>query len=131
MSGTGGGEIAVSPQGRNDAAASAHDVRDGIAKALPFLRRYARALSGSQESGDAYVRATLEAALGNADLLARVGRGRVELYEAFSEIWNSANVEPIAHGGAGDAPFDQQVQHRLADVSPIQRQALLLTQLEE
>ena len=34
-----------------------------IAVNLPFLRRYARALSGSQTTGDAFVRATLEAAL--------------------------------------------------------------------
>jgi len=35
---------------------------DQIAVQLPYLRRYARALTGSQSSGDAYVRATLEAA---------------------------------------------------------------------
>jgi hypothetical protein len=32
-----------------------------IAHDLPYLRRYARALTGSQTSGDAYVAATLEA----------------------------------------------------------------------
>ena len=32
-----------------------------IGPQLPLLRRFARALSGSQESGDAYVAATLEA----------------------------------------------------------------------
>ena len=32
-----------------------------VAQYLPFLRRYARALTGSQMSGDAYVSATLEA----------------------------------------------------------------------
>ena len=32
-----------------------------VAQHLPFLRRYARALTGSQASGDAYVAATLEA----------------------------------------------------------------------
>ena len=32
-----------------------------VAQYLPFLRRYARALTGSQASGDAYVAATLEA----------------------------------------------------------------------
>ncbi len=36
---------------------------DQIAVQLPYLRRYARALTGSQTSGDTYVRATLEAAL--------------------------------------------------------------------
>jgi DNA-directed RNA polymerase specialized sigma24 family protein len=32
-----------------------------VAQYLPFLRRYARALTGNQASGDAYVAATLEA----------------------------------------------------------------------
>ena len=32
-----------------------------VAQHLPYLRRYARALTGSQASGDAYVAATLEA----------------------------------------------------------------------
>ena len=32
-----------------------------LAPHLPFLRRYARALTGSQSHGDHYVRATLEA----------------------------------------------------------------------
>ena len=37
-----------------------------VATNLPFLRRYARALPGSQSAGDAFVRATLEAALEDA-----------------------------------------------------------------
>ena len=37
-----------------------------LASHLPYLRRYARALTGSQHSGDAYVRSTLEAALDSA-----------------------------------------------------------------
>ena len=104
-----------------------------LAQQLPFLRRYARALTGQQESGDAFVRAMLEAALTSPELLARIGRGRVQLYEAFSGIWNTAHVEPQGHpllnrdeDGAGLG-----FQDRLAEVSPIQRQALLLTQLEE
>ena len=32
-----------------------------VAQYVPLLRRYARALTGSQASGDAYVAATLEA----------------------------------------------------------------------
>ena len=32
---------------------------DQVAANLPYLRRYARALTGSQHTGDAFVRATL------------------------------------------------------------------------
>jgi len=36
-------------------------ISDVIAPQLPYLRRFARVLSGSQASGDAYVVAMLEA----------------------------------------------------------------------
>lgn len=40
-----------------------------LAPHLPFLRRYARALTGSQSSGDAYVRAALSALLSGEQTL--------------------------------------------------------------
>nr|HEV8012232.1 response regulator [Bradyrhizobium sp.] len=40
-----------------------------VAEHLPLLRRYARALTGSQPSGDAYVGAMLEALLQDPTLL--------------------------------------------------------------
>ena len=42
-------------------------IGENVAANLPYLRRYARALTGSQQTGDAFVRATLEAALADAD----------------------------------------------------------------
>src|ERR1700758_4285478 len=56
---------------------------------LPFLRRYARALTGSQASGDAYVAATLEALVKDPDLLESSYPPRVTLFQFFSTIWNS------------------------------------------
>ena len=35
---------------------------------VPYLRRFARALSGSQQSGDAYVVATLEAMIEDPEI---------------------------------------------------------------
>ena len=40
-----------------------------VAEHLPLLRRYARALTGNQASGDAYVGAMLEALLQDPSLL--------------------------------------------------------------
>ena len=40
-----------------------------VAEHLPLLRRYARALTGNQASGDAYVAAMLEALLQDGSLL--------------------------------------------------------------
>ena len=64
-----------------------------VASHLPFLRRYARALTGSQSTGDAFVRATLEAALADSDLAESLRAGRVPLYRAFNKVWSSAYLE--------------------------------------
>lgn len=127
MSGNEHGEIAASLRTQQDAAM----VKISIETALPFLRRYARALTGSQDEGDNIVRVVLEATLSNPELLARVSRGRVELYTVFSEIWNSAGVVNSSNSDNCGEAFERQVQLRLAKVLPIPRQALLLTQLEE
>lgn len=104
---------------------------DQIAVQLPYLRRYARALTGSQTSGDTYVRATLEAALADSSLLDQIGEGRVALYAAFNRIWATGHVE-TATAGAGDGGGHEQIaQERLAHVTPAHRQALLLTTLED
>lgn len=105
-------------------------VSDRIGVQLPYLRRYARALTGSQSSGDAYVRATLEAALADNALLDEIARGRVELYTAFNRIWSSSHVDALAGGDAGDL-HEQAAQERLASITPTHRQALLLTTVEE
>ena len=105
-------------------------ISDKIGAHLPYLRRYARALTGSQHSGDAYVRATLEAALADGALLSHIGKGRTELYEAFTRIWNSSRDED-RDAGEGDGMHEQAAQTRLAGISSTSRQALLLTTLEE
>lgn len=56
-----------------------------VAAQLPYLRRYARALTGSQQTGDAFVRATLEAALSDAGLQKSLAGGRVPLYRALQQ----------------------------------------------
>ena len=62
-----------------------------IAANLPFLRRYARALTGSQTSGDAFVREMLEGVLADEAMKAALAGGRVPLYRAFSKVWASAS----------------------------------------
>ena len=105
-------------------------VSDQIAVQLPYLRRYARALTGSQQSGDSYVRATLEAALADQDLRNDIARSRAALYGAFTRIWATGHVDaPEPEEGAGLQ--EQAAQTRLAAVAPTHRQALLLTTVEE
>lgn len=101
-----------------------------IAKNLPYLRRYARALTGSQSTGDAFVRATLEAALADNDLKSSLEGGRVPLYRAFNKVWSSAYLEVSDPDGAPRSGEDT-ASGRLRAITPLNRQALLLTTLED
>lgn len=101
-----------------------------IAAHLPFLRRYARALCGSQTTGDTFVQATLEAALADEQLAASLREGRVPLYRAFTQIWASAHVE-IGEDGAETGAHEASAQAQLRRITPLNRQALLLTTVED
>jgi DNA-directed RNA polymerase specialized sigma24 family protein len=104
-------------------------VRDRIAPYLPFLRRYARILTGSQPGGDAYVRTALEALLSGRHVLDEKLGPRAGLYKLFHQIWASSNgrLERAAEGSvfAGDTP-----EERLQGLQPTTREALLLAALE-
>lgn len=91
---------------------------------LPYLRRYARALSGSQKSGDAFVKATLEAIIADPTSMSEDNNARVQLYRVFSRIWESANVRLT------EDPDNNTAQDHLNAIPPISRQVLLLTALE-
>src|SRR5687768_10093725 len=64
-----------------------------LAPHLPFLRRYARALTGTQGHGDAFVKATLEAIVAAPNEFPRDVDPRLGLYRTFHAIWSSANIE--------------------------------------
>ena len=94
---------------------------------LPYLRRYARALTGSQGSGDTYVRTLLEAMLeGNVELDSAVPP-RLALYRAFHALWQTTS-----HTFAVTAPDEvkRSVESRLQALQPDNREALLLSAVE-
>lgn len=98
-----------------------------LAPHLPFLRRFARSLTGSQASGDAYVTAVLEALVADVDLFPRSVDVKVGLYKTFATIWKSIdiNTAPISGIGSGD-----QSDHNLQMIAPLPRQAFLLVAVE-
>ena len=100
-----------------------------LAPHLPFLRRYARALTGSQGHGDAFVRATLEAIVASPGDFPRDVDPRLGLYRTFHAIWSSANIEDDLDGQEGSDP-ESIARARLARITPLSRQALLLTAME-
>ena len=101
-----------------------------VAAHLPFLRRYARALTGSQSTGDAFVKATLEAALADQDLANSLRGGRVPLYAAFNKLWSSAYMEVSDEDGPGGL-HENAARDQLKKITPLNRQALLLTTVED
>ena len=97
-----------------------------IAPYLPFLRRYGRALTGNQASGDAYVAATLEALIEDPSVLDSAASPRVALYRLFTRIWNSVDV----NHATDPLPKGLPVEQRLSNITPNPRQAFLLVVLE-
>jgi DNA-directed RNA polymerase specialized sigma24 family protein len=97
-----------------------------IAEHLPYLRRYARALTGSQASGDAYVAATIDALVEDASVLDDGAGARVGLFRLFTKIWNSISVNSAAEPADQSLPVEQRVAH----ITPRPRQAFLLVALE-
>ena len=100
-----------------------------IAEHLPYLRRYARALCGTQKSGDAYVRACLEAIVADTSVLDPTASPRVGLYRLFHTLWATTNLEARALATAG-GDAGASVERRLGQLTPAHRQALLLTAME-
>lgn len=87
-------------------------------RALPYARRYARALLGSQEQGDRVVAAALRAALGEKPEGTTDASARALFYRAISDEVSRAALEtPSTDAGDG--------------MSLLQRMLLLLTALEE
>jgi len=101
-----------------------------LAPHLPFLRRYARALTGSQAHGDAFVRAALETIVAKPDEFPRDVDPRLGLYKIFHAIWSTANVEEGEEPSLAIDGAEGIAQARLSRITPLSRQALLLTSLE-
>ena len=94
---------------------------------LPYLRRYARALTGSQSGGDSYVRASLEAILAKPEAFATTMQPRIALYRVFHAIWSTTCG---AETGKDTTAETTSPDERLQALSASNREALLLTSLE-
>lgn len=91
---------------------------------LPYLRRFARALTGSQVSGDAYVRTTLEALVAGDVTIGEDIQPKTSLYQAFLTIWSSSGALLDDNGSKGLS------SDRVTSLTPKSKQAFLLKALE-
>jgi CheY-like chemotaxis protein len=100
-----------------------------LAPHLPYVRRYARALTGDQTTGDHYVRVALEALAAGERVLEANLTPRVALYHVFHAIWCSSGAQ-LESPGDDDRPESDDTTRRLMRIAPRSRQAFLLTALE-
>ncbi|MES2541444.1 MAG: response regulator [Pseudomonadota bacterium] len=97
-----------------------------VARHLPYLRRYARALTGNQSSGDKYAIAVLESIIADPTLMGSHAEPKVALFSVFHSIWSTAGA-PVADAEdllAGAA------QAHMAGLTLNSREALLLNTVE-
>jgi CheY-like chemotaxis protein len=95
---------------------------------LPYLRRFARTLTGAQQSGDAYVATLLESLVSTPSDFPTNMPPRMALYYLFLKVWNSVRLD----SDLGDDATNSLVaaQRKINSISSLPRQAFLLVAVE-
>lgn len=91
---------------------------EAVGPELPYLRRYARAITGSQALGDSAVRETLEALLEDPTEFDASSPARLELYRIFHRLWKPEALSALAPMGD------------VSELTARMRQSLLLASVE-
>ena len=104
-----------------------------LAPHIPYLRRFARAMTGQQTSGDSYVSAMLEALIADRSLFPADLGAKVGAYRTLIAMWSSVGVNVAPEAGASIGPSigaDEAAGERILAIAPRPRQAFLLTAVE-
>ncbi len=104
-------------------------LREEAAVALPYLRRYARALTGTQQHGDQWVRMCVEVLLQQPDLLKSGATTKSDIFTMFHKLQQPFRALESGGNGAATGTAGRLKAH-LTDIPQRQRQVLLLTVLE-
>jgi len=112
-----------------DSTDAEFDLHGAIQQHLPYLRRFARALTGSQERGDANAATTLEAIIADRSAFDASLPANVALFRVFHSVWAGTEVS-----GNDDSTesigVEATAQRRLSALTPPSREAFLLGALE-
>jgi CheY-like chemotaxis protein len=100
---------------------------EGLVGYVPYLRRFARALTGSQVVGDACVVKALEATLGGEG---RYAPARISLYRLVIDAVNGLDAVPTI-GSTAQPSAQDAILRNLSALTPVGRQAFLLVAMEE
>ncbi len=95
---------------------------------LPLLRRFSRAVSGSQHSGDALVAALLEAIIADTGIFPKASSDRIALYKLYAQMFTSVSMR-IPQEQSSSA-WEQRAAANLGALAPLPRQAFLLIAVE-
>lgn len=101
---------------------------ESIVSRVPHLRRFARALTGSQRAGDSYVGAALAALAEDPSLMRQREDASISLYRVFTRIWRNVDVNLVRDESAPAAVAN--ADERLARLKPFERLVFLLRMLE-
>jgi len=102
---------------------------ENIAADIPYLRRFARALAGSREGGDAYALATVEAVVADAKKITAAADGKVALFRVFLDIWTAAPIN--SHTDSASSSLEEEGARRNLDAISLRpRIAFLLHAVE-
>jgi CheY-like chemotaxis protein len=99
-----------------------------MAPHLPYLRRFSRALTGSQNSGDAYVVALLEALIADPGKFDTEPGIRISLYRAYCRLWESVSLN--LKTPADSSEWEAKARRQLSSIAPKSREAFLLMAVE-
>jgi len=99
-----------------------------IAAHLPYLRRFTRAVTGSQASGDAYVAAVLEALIADITIFPQGANDRVNIFKLFSTLFDTLSIDlPETASPFG---WEARAAANLSLIPPAARKAFLLVSVE-
>jgi CheY-like chemotaxis protein/DNA-directed RNA polymerase specialized sigma24 family protein len=104
-------------------------LKQQIVQRLPYLRRYARALTGSQSVGDQYIRGCLETLLQEPSAIKATGNLSVQLFRLFHRFADTVQTSTEDIARLAD-PVERRVGEKLIALAPRDRQALLLVHQE-
>ncbi|RFC67876.1 MULTISPECIES: response regulator [Mesorhizobium] len=101
-----------------------------IAPHLPYLRRFSRAVSGSQASGDAMVAALLEAIIADLSIFPKASSDRIALYQLFGKLFTVISRKIPAAEAQSVSGWEERAAANLSAIAPLPRQAFLLVSVE-
>src|SRR5918995_4964240 len=106
------------------------DVSEALLKHIPYLRRHARLLTGSQEVGDEYVRICLEMVVAEPHHLAD-GDLKVQVFRAFHAVWSVVTTTISESSPLERVDLSDRLEQGLTALPPLERRVLLLAVVEK